>query len=373
MRLLLDPTKTGRRTIVLDENLRRVVVGQDEAVRRIVSAYQTYLVGLNAPGRPVGSFLFLGPTGSGKTRVVEATAETLFHDSRALVKIDCGEFQHSHEIAKLVGSPPGYLGHLESHPVLSQQALNRYHTPSLKLSLVLFDEIEKASDGLWNLLLGILDKGILTLGNNRKVDFSRTMIFMTSNLGARQIGALASPRVGFSSDCIARRDSDAVDRAARIGIEAARRNFTPEFMNRIDHFVTFSTLGQGQVEQILDLELHFLQQRILAAPQAPLFVFTLSPAAKSFVLRQGTDTQYGARYLKRAIQQFLVQPISNLIATEQLRLGDWLYIDWDLAFPALEFTRLAEDLSSSEMAECLQPTLAKQKRQFWNLPGSRAG
>jgi ATP-dependent Clp protease ATP-binding subunit ClpB len=356
--------------MVLDENLRRMVVGQDEAVRTIVSIYQTYLVGLNGHGRPVGSFLFLGPTGSGKTRVVEATAETLFNDSRAMVKIDCGEFQHSHEIAKLVGSPPGYLGHLESRPVLSQEALNRYHTPSLRLSLVLFDEIEKASDGLWNLLLGILDKGVLTLGNNRKVDFSRTMIFMTSNLGARQIGALASRSIGFR---IARRDSEAVNRASRIGIEAARRNFTPEFMNRIDHLVTFSTLGQGQLEEILDLELHFLQQRILAAPRTPLFVFTLSPAAKSFVLRQGTDAQYGARHLKRAIQQFLVQPISNFIATEQLRLGDWLYIDRKLSLPTLEFTRLAEDLSSSEMAECLQPTLAKPKRPFWNRPGCRAG
>jgi ATP-dependent Clp protease ATP-binding subunit ClpA len=236
--------------------------------------------------------------------------------------------------------------------------------------LVLFDEIEKASDGLWNLLLGILDKGVLTLGNNRKVDFSRTMIFMTSNLGARQIGALASRSIGFR---IARRDSEAVNRASRIGIEAARRNFTPEFMNRIDHLVTFSTLGQGQLEEILDLELHFLQQRILAAPRTPLFVFTLSPAAKSFVLRQGTDTQYGARHLKRAIQQFLVQPISNFIATEQLRLGDWLYIDRKLSLPTLEFTRLAEELSSSEMAECLQPTLAKPKRPFWNRPGCRAG
>jgi ATP-dependent Clp protease ATP-binding subunit ClpA len=304
---------------------------------------------------------------------VEATAETLFNDSRAMVKIDCGEFQHSHEIAKLVGSPPGYLGHRESHPVLSQEALNRYHTPGLKLNLVLFDEIEKASDGIWNLLLGVLDKGILTMGNNTKVDFSRSLIFMTSNLGAKQIGTLVSRSFGFSSDCIARQGSEAMNRAARIGIEAARRTFTPEFMNRMDHVVTFSTLGQGQLEQILDLELRFLQQRILAAPRTPLFVFTLSPAAKSFVLRQGTDSQYGARHLKRAIQQFLMQPISNLIATEQLRLGDWLYIDRDLTLPALEFTRLAEDLSSSEMAECLQPTFAKSKRPFWNLPGRRAG
>ena len=194
---LLDPTRTGRQAEELENKLHRLVVGQDEAIHRIVRAYQTHVAGLSPAGRPIGNFLFLGPTGSGKTRVVEATAECLLKSPRAVIKIDCAEFQHSHEIAKLIGSPPGYLGHRETHALLSQEALNQHHTEKVKLSFVLFDEIEKASDSLWNLLLGILDKGILTLGDNRKVDFSASMIFLTSNLGASEMSALSSPRLGF--------------------------------------------------------------------------------------------------------------------------------------------------------------------------------
>src|SRR5271166_4559408 len=198
---LLDPTKTGRQAEDLENNLRRLIVGQEEAIHQIVSAYQTHLAGLCPMGRPIGNFLFLGPTGSGKTRIVEATAESLLKNSRAVIKIDCAEFQHSHEIAKLIGSPPGYLGHRETHALLSQEALNQHHTDKVKLSFVLFDEIEKASDALWNLLLGILEKATLTLGDNRRVDFSRAMIFMTSNLGAAEMDAILHPRLGFHMDC----------------------------------------------------------------------------------------------------------------------------------------------------------------------------
>src|SRR5467141_1281540 len=187
---LLDPTKTGMQAEDLDDKVRHAVVGQEEAIHQIVRAYQTHLAGLSPVGRPVGNFLFLGPTGSGKTRVVEATAESLLNDPRAVIKIDCAEFQHSHEIAKLIGSPPGYLGHRETGALLSQEALNQHHTEKMKLSLVLFDEIEKASDALWNLLLGILDKGVLTLGDNRTVDFSSSMIFLTSNLGAAEMSSI---------------------------------------------------------------------------------------------------------------------------------------------------------------------------------------
>src|SRR5512141_3228587 len=193
----LDPTLTGFEAEKLESDLGKRIVGQDEAVGQIVNIYQTHLAGMSSPGRPIGNFLFLGPTGSGKTRLVEATSESLVGDSRAMIKIDCAEFQHSHEIAKLIGSPPGYLGHRETHPLLSQEVLNQYHTERMKLSFVLFDEIEKASDALWNLLLGILDKGTLTLGDNRKVDFSRAMIFMTSNVGAAEMSAILNPKVGF--------------------------------------------------------------------------------------------------------------------------------------------------------------------------------
>ncbi|MFM2125840.1 MAG: hypothetical protein RL328_2291, partial [Acidobacteriota bacterium] len=193
----LDPARTGRDASDLEGGLRRMVVGQDEAIEQIVNIYQMHLTGMSAPGRPIGNFLFLGPTGSGKTRIVEATAEVLLKNPRAVIKIDCAEFQHSHEIAKLIGSPPGYLGHRETHPLLSQEVLNQFHTEDSKLSFVLFDEIEKASDALWNLLLGILDKATLTLGDNRKVDFSHAMIFMTSNLGAAEMSAIMAPKLGF--------------------------------------------------------------------------------------------------------------------------------------------------------------------------------
>src|SRR6266403_3777226 len=225
---VLDPTLTGRDAEDLESSLRRKIVGQDEAIEQIVNIYQTYLAGMISPGRPIGNFLFLGPTGSGKTRLVEAAAETLAGDGRAVIKIDCAEFQHSHEIAKLIGSPPGYLGHRETHPLLSQEVLNQFQSETCKLSFVLFDEIEKASDALWNLLLGILDKGTLTLGDNRKVDFSRALIFMTSNLGANEMSALMTPRLGFGVGEARRRaasgtvDKNMTTKLARSGVAAAR-------------------------------------------------------------------------------------------------------------------------------------------------------
>src|SRR6202048_67617 len=188
--VFLDPTKKGRQAETLENQLRHLVVGQEEAIHQIVRAYQTHMAGLSPAGPPIGNFLFLGPTGSGKTRIVEAPAEALLKNPRAVIKIDCAEFQHSHEIAKLIGAPPGYLGHRETHPLLSQETLNQQHTEKVKLSFVLFDEIEKASDSLWNLLLGILDKATLTLGDNRKVDFSNALIFMTSNIGASEMNSL---------------------------------------------------------------------------------------------------------------------------------------------------------------------------------------
>ena len=235
----LDPTKTGREAEALETTLNRMIVGQAEAVQAILSIYQTHVAGLAPPLRPIGNFLFLGPTGSGKTRIVEATAEALLFNPRALIKIDCAEFQHSHEIAKLIGSPPGYLGHRETHALLSQEVLNQHHTATVKISIVLFDEIEKASDALWNLLLGILDKGTLTLGDNRRVDFSQALIFMTSNLGASEMNALLHPSFGFHG---APAEVEA-KKISKIGLAASRRKFTPEFVNRLDRIVTFKPLG----------------------------------------------------------------------------------------------------------------------------------
>jgi ATP-dependent Clp protease ATP-binding subunit ClpB len=348
----LDPTRTGQDARRLEESLQRLVVGQDEAIQHIVNIYQMHLTGMNAPGRPVGNFLFLGPTGSGKTRIVEATAESLVGNPRSVIKIDCAEFQHSHEIAKLIGSPPGYLGHRETHPLLSQEVLNQHHTETVKLSFVLFDEIEKASDALWNLLLGILDKGTLTLGDNRKVDFSRALIFMTSNLGAAEMTSLMNRKLGFEA---ANGPADTSDpkvsqKIARSGVEAARRKFTPEFMNRLDKIVVFRSLGECELRRILDIELNYVQQRVFGAGDKT-FVFTMSPEAKDHLLAQGTDAKYGARHLKRAIERLLVQPLSNLIATDQVRGGDWVKVDFNSGGGILSFQREAEGLPLHAMAE----------------------
>ena len=273
----------------------------------------------------------------------------------ALIKIDCAEFQHSHEIAKLIGSPPGYLGHRETHPVLSQEVLNQYHTEETKLSFVLFDEIEKASDALWNLLLGILDKATLTLGDNRRVDFSRAMIFMTSNLGAVEMSDILAPRLGFSAGKWQRAKFDIQEESMagkihRSGVEAARKRFTPEFMNRLDEIVTFRPLGSEQLRKILEIELDFVQERILSSGIDRAFVFTLSEEAKSFVLAQGTDIRYGARHLKRTIGRLLVRPLSNLLSSGQVSAGDWILVDFDPPARRLRFTKRAEGLSLQQMA-----------------------
>jgi len=368
----LDPAKTGRDAVSLESNLRRMIVGQDEAIQQIVNIYQMNLTGMSAPGRPIGNFLFLGPTGSGKTRIVEATAEALLKNPRAVIKIDCAEFQHSHEIAKLIGSPPGYLGHHETHPLLSQEVLNQYHTDTIKLSFVLFDEIEKASDALWNLLLGIMDKATLTLGDNRKVDFSRAMIFMTSNLGASEMSALMSPRLGFHA-AVARQnaangtvDDDMGGKLARSGVEAARRKFTPEFMNRLDKIVTFQPLGSTELKKILDIELNLVQQRIFNTSNDRAFVFTVSDSSKDFLLEQGTDLKYGARHLKRAIERLLVQPMSNLIATDQVRGGDWIRVDYNDSTQALRFAREAEGLPVQDMARLVDTSVTIPAAAFAN-------
>jgi ATP-dependent Clp protease ATP-binding subunit ClpA len=348
--VMLDPKKRGIEAEKLQKQLGRMVVGQEEAIREIVDVYQLYRTGLSAPGRPIGNFLFLGPTGCGKTRLVEATAECLVNDPKAVIKIDCAEFQHSHEIAKLIGSPPGYLGHRETRSVLSQETLNQCHTETMKISFVLFDEIEKASDALWNLLLGILDKGILTLGDNRKVDFSCAMIFMTGNLGAAEMNTVLQPRMGFQAAGLRREmtsgevDAETSSKMSNSAIDAARRKLTPEFINRLDKIVVFQPLGNSELRRIVEIELDAVRDRI--AKQAPdrSFEFTVTDAAKDYLLAEGTDIRYGARHLKRAIDRLLVQPLASLIASDQVRGGDLLSIDHPQPVPGMAFARVGERL-----------------------------
>jgi ATP-dependent Clp protease ATP-binding subunit ClpA len=339
----LDAEKRSATACQFERAMREKIVGQDEAVQALVDIYQVFCTGLHSPGRPVGNLLFLGPTGSGKTRTVEAAAEILFGDSRAVIKVDCAEFQHSHEIAKLIGSPPGYLGHRETHPLITQEALAVSHREYLKLSFLLFDEIEKASDALWQLLLGMLDKATLTLGDNRKVDLSQTVIFLTSNLGGRQIADLMHGSMGF----IQPKDKAAGlhEKVQRTAVEAARRKFSPEFMNRLDKVVVFHPLKHDELDEVLDMELRQVQKRVLDSTTRP-FLFRITSKGRVFLLEEGTDQRYGARHLKRAIERYVVYPIARLLATAQVHQGDALVIDHHLGEEGLVFLREKEIRSS---------------------------
>src|SRR6266851_2052097 len=333
----LDPTIRSNDTCDFHSSLRAKIVGQEEGVQSLVDMFQVFCAGLNSPGRPVGNLLFLGPTGSGKTRIVEAAAEILFGDARAVIKVDCAEFQHSHEIAKLIGSPPGYLGHRETHPLITQEALAASHTDKLKLSFLLFDEIEKASDALWQLLLGMLDKATLTLGDNRRVDLSQTVIFLTSNLGGGEITELIEGGMGF----IQPKDKPVAGLDAKVertAVEAARRKFSPEFMNRLDSVVVFHPLKYDELEEVLDIELGQVQQRVLETAKGQ-FLFRVTNKGRQFLLEEGTDQRYGARHLKRAIERYVVSPLARLLGTAQVRPGDVLIIDRHPGEKSLVFLR----------------------------------
>jgi len=359
LRQQLDPSIRSDDTRAFDQALRAKIVGQEEGVQALVDLYQVFRAGLNSPGRPVGNLLFLGPTGSGKTHIVEAAAEILFGDARAVIKVDCAEFQHSHEIAKLIGSPPGYLGHRETHPLITQEALTACHTDKLKLTFLLFDEIEKASDALWQLLLGMLDKATLTLGDNRRVDLSQTVIFLTSNLGGGEITELIQGGMGFIQPKD-KPDAGLDQKVERTAVEAARRKFSPEFMNRLDKIVVFHPLQRKQLEQVLDIELSMVQQRVLDAAKGQC-LFSVAPTARDFLLKEGTDQRYGARHLKRAIERHVVYPFANLLATDQIRSGDLISISCEPQQNRLTFARGGENVAvPTRRPEPVQPARSSQ-------------
>ncbi|MGA7379542.1 MAG: AAA family ATPase [Terriglobales bacterium] len=321
----LDATRHGEAIREVETFLRSRIVGQDAAVDAVLELYQIFLVGMSPPDRPVGNLLFLGPTGSGKTYVVEVLAEALFGNPHAFIKVNCAEFQEHHEIAKLIGSPPGYIGHMHTQPILTQEALTRWQTDKLKLTLLLFDEIEKASESLWQLMLGILDKASLTLGDNTQVDLSHCIIFMTSNVGAPEMSRLAEGGIGFAVQAPIK-DANLDEKIAHVAAEAARRKFSPEFMNRLDKVVVFKTLRPDQLEHILELELAKVQRRITGAVGENQFTFFCTPEIKQWLLREGTDPKYGARHLKRVTEKSIVYGLANLVASGQIKGGDCVSI-----------------------------------------------
>jgi CheY-like chemotaxis protein/MoxR-like ATPase len=279
-----------------------------------------YQSGLAPADRPAGVFLLLGPTGTGKRKTVEAIAELLHGDEKKILKIDCGEFQMEHETAKLVGAPRGYLGHRETTPMLTQQQLTEVTSHECDLALVLFDEIEKAAHSITKLLLGILDKGTLRLGDNTTVSFEKSLIFFTSNLGAREMMKELNPNIGFQS-ASAKSETDLRTRLESIALGAVRKRFSPEFVNRIDAVVTYKPLDSEAIEIILDLNLRALQDHVNLRLGDRYFSIDVTPEARQFLLRKGISTEFGARELKRTIHRELTQPLATMVARGEILPG----------------------------------------------------
>jgi ATP-dependent Clp protease ATP-binding subunit ClpA len=300
--------------------LSQKVVGQSAATKAIVPYVYMYQSGLAPEGRPAGVFLLLGPTGTGKTKTVEAIAELLHGDEKKILKIDCGEFQMEHETAKLVGAPPGYLGHRETTPLLTQQQLMEVTSRECDLALVLFDEIEKAAHSITKLLLGILDKGILRLGDNTSVNFEKSLIFFTSNLGAREMMKEINPSIGFQSST-AKSLTDLTTRLESIALGAVRKRFSPEFVNRIDAVVTYNPLDAEAIEIILDHDLRALQDHVNLRLGERYFSLDVTQEAKQFLLQKGVSQEYGARELKRTIHRQLTQPLATMVARGDILPG----------------------------------------------------
>ena len=314
------------------------LVGQPNAASRIIPFIQTYKAGLNHANRPVGVFLLLGPTGTGKTRTVEVLAEALHGSSQHYLRIDCGEFQLDHEVAKLIGAPPGYIGHRESVPVLSSQKLAATLSPDCDLSLVLFDEIEKAAPSLGQLLLGILDKGRLTLGDGSVVNFDNSLIFLTSNLGAREMMNEMMPSFGF--EATARTPASWPDISVKlesIALASVRKRFSPEFVNRIDAIITYKPLGAESISHILEHQIEELQEHVNSRLGPRGFSIELTPPAREFLLNNGVSLQYGARELKRTVYRHLTQPLATLVAENQVPPGCTVIVSTNINGEDLDF------------------------------------
>jgi ATP-dependent Clp protease ATP-binding subunit ClpA len=303
--------------------MRRLIVGQEGALDAILPYVDLHQAGLAPEGRPAGVFLLLGPTGTGKTRTVEALAEALHGSEKNVLRIDCGEFQLDHEVAKLIGAPPGYLGHRETQPMISQQRLNAVTSERSDLSLVLFDEVEKAAPSLVRLLLGVLDKAALKLGDNTGVNFERSLIFMTANVGAREMSKALAPGFGLARAAKAGAGGAAAadGKLARIGEGALRRRFPPEFLNRIDSRITYRPLDEEAFRRILALQIGALESHITKRLGPAGFSLSLTPGARDFLLAEGTSAEYGARQLKRAVHRHLIQPLAREVLERRIPAG----------------------------------------------------
>jgi ATP-dependent Clp protease ATP-binding subunit ClpA/ActR/RegA family two-component response regulator len=310
----------------LVERLSAKIVGHDDAVQTIASFVQLHQAGLAPHGRPVGVFLLLGPTGTGKTYTAEAFAEILHGDAKAVLRVDCGEYQSDHEVAKLIGAPPGYLGHRETRPGLTSERLHSITSSSSELSIVLFDEIEKAAPALTTLLLSLLDRGTIRLGDNTQVDFEKSLIFLTSNLGAQAMMKEVQPGLGFASTRQDRTSAELNSRLNTIGLAAVRRRFSPEFVNRIDGVLTYFPLESTAFDSILDRLILELQERIDERLGEESFTLDVSEGARKRLLSWGTSAEYGAREVKRVIHRELYRPLAAMITDDRIARASRVHV-----------------------------------------------
>lgn len=319
-------TTVSKQAVVrnLGERMSAKLIGQQDAIDKIVPCVKMFQAGLSPEGRPAGVFLLLGPTGSGKTRTVEVLADVLHTNERHVLRIDCGEFTADHEVAKLIGAPPGYLGHRETQARLTQAALGAIQSDQCGLSIVLFDEIEKAAPSLLRLLLGVLDKGVLRLGDNANVNFERSIVFLTSNLGADDMQKLMLRAYGLGG-AMELPDISTSNMIA-VGERAVKKHFSPEFINRIDHTIVYHGLTLESMARILDLEIEKLQHHIVNRLSTQGFAIEVSPDASGWLLSRGFSRAYGARNLKRLLQREIMQPISELFLTESIAPGGILSV-----------------------------------------------
>jgi hypothetical protein len=320
----LDAARTSIKATILSAKFASRIIGQPEAAESLLNVLEKFQSGFYDRTKPIASLLFLGPTGVGKTGAVEAFVEGVFGKPTAMMKVDCAEYQHSHEIAKLLGSPPGYLGHRETHPYFTNASVQGFRTPDVPFTVILFDEIEKANDSLWNLLLGILDKGQVTTGTNEVVDLRSTIIIMTSNVGSKELAKRTGDgAIGFNGTGEDISHKEATD----IAMNAARRKFMPEFLNRLDSCIMFNTLTPEDLDKIFTLELNKIRERIVMTSLA-IFDIEVSPAAKKQILIEGYDKKYNARNLKRTMEQYISLPLARLVATGQIVNNDVVVIDY---------------------------------------------